>query len=229
MSFASLAALVTTVLGLFLTALMTSQYVHKHRTHALWWGLSFLFTGVAAFLQFMAFSSGTWSDGGYRAYVFASSAVPALMGSGTMYLLWKRWALPFTAIILAAMALMLAAASSAALDPTILGNVMKASQEVTKVLPSPLIATGFAVLGGLGATALVLGAVWSWFKTRKAFNLGIAAGGIIFSLGDTLAAYGVPALFFLAEIVGILAIFLAVRAAQAPQPSREADAAREGA
>jgi len=225
---AAIAALVTTVLALVLGVAMAIQYVQRKRTHAFWWGLSFIVTAVAALFQFLALTQGVWADGAYRSYVITSAAVPALMGAGSMFLLWRRLAPAFAVIILAAIVMNAAGALSTPLNPATLGDVMKASQEVTKVLPSTLVILGFAILGTLGAAALVLGALWSYMRTRAPFNLGIAAGGLVFSLGDTLAAYGIPELFFLAEIVGVLAIFLAVRASQRPLESPAPSVSRSG-
>lgn len=218
--FPALSALVTAAVALVLGVAMAIQYVQRHRTNTFWWGLSFLVTAVAALLQFLSLSQGAWAVGAYRVYVVTSAAVPALMGAGSMYLLWRRLAPVYTVVILAFIALTVAGALTATLNPALLGSVMKASQQVTLVLPSPLVILGFAVLGTFGAAALVLGALWSFLKTRGTSNLGIAFGGVVFSLGDTLAANGVPELFFVAEIVGVLAIFLAVRAAQRPRDAQ---------
>lgn len=225
MGFDAIAALFTTVTGLVLTLVMALQYKERHRAHALWWSISFFATALAAFLQYLAFSTGTWSDGTFRLYVMLSAAVPALMGTGSMYLLWRRLAPVYTLLSLVFIALAVVGAFSASLSPALLSNVMKASSEVTVVLPSTILIVAFAVLGTIGGGALVLGALWSLIKTRMLFNIGIIAGGVIFSLADTLAGNGVAALFFAAEIVGVLAIFLAVQASQQPHTATDAAAA----
>lgn len=225
MGFDAVAALLTTVVALVLTLVMGLQYSSRKRTHALWWGISFLVTAIAAFLQFLALSSGTWNVGLFRLYVMLAAAVPALMGAGSMYLLWRRIAPVYTVVALVFIALGAVGAFSASLSPALLSNVMKASSEVTVVLPSVMLIVAFAVLGTIGGAALVLGALWSLIKTKKVFNIGIMVGGIVFSLADTLAGNGVAALFFAAQIVGILAIFIAVRASQQTQPASQTQAA----
>ena len=93
------------------------------------------------------------------------------------------------------------------------------------------IVAGAVLLGGAGAgtdwsprdlgpAALVLGAIWSWWRTRYIYNLGIALGGIVFSLADTLAAYGVVAIFFLAQILGIVLLYWAVERSRVPESRR---------
>ena len=227
MGFDAVAALLTTVVALVLTLVMGLQYASRRRTHALWWSISFLATAVAAFLQFMALTSGTWNEGTFRLYVMLAAAIPALMGAGSMYLLWRRLAPVYTAVALVFIALGAVGALSASLTPALLSNVMKASSEVTVVLPSAMLITAFAVLGTIGGAALVLGALWSLIRTKQLFNLGIIIGGIVFSLADTLAGNGVAALFFAAQIVGILAIFIAVRASQQTQAASQAERAPE--
>lgn len=214
MGFDAAAALVTVLVALAMAWGFFRQYLARPRTHALWWGLAFSATALSALLQVMAFSAGRWTSGEYRTYVVLAAMVPALMGAGSLYLLWKRWALPYVVVILAMSVVTLVGAVSQPVQASYLTNVLQATELVTKVMPSSLVILGFAVLGSLGGLALVGGALWSWWKTRWVYNLGIAGGGIVFSLADTLSAYGIPALFFLAEILGVLLIYWAVRRSQ---------------
>ena len=216
---ATVTSLVTCLLALVLGADFLRQYGQRHRTHAFWWFIAFLVTCVAALMQLLAFASGGFVASTFRLYVITSAAVPALMGAGTMYLLWRRIALPYVLVALAFIAVTAVGAFMGTVHPVLLHDVLRASQEVTRTLPSPYVITGYAVLGTIGAGAIVLGALWSWLKTRRAYNFGLMLGGIVFSLADTMAAYGVVALFFLAQIVGMVAIFLAVRASQHPSSS----------
>lgn len=212
MTLGMVAALVTCLTALALGLNFGRSYMQRRHTHAFWWSVAFLVTFIAALMQVAAFASATFTMDTYRLYIVCAAAVPALMGVGTMYLLLRRWALAYAVVILAFIALTILGTVSGTISATLLPHVMKASQEVTKVLPSALVTTGFAVLGSLGAAALVLGALWSYVRSRDPYNLGIALGGIIFSLADTLAAYGIVALFFAAQIVGIVVLYLAVRA-----------------
>lgn len=59
-----------------------------------------------------------------------------------------------------------------------------------------------AVLNIAGAAALFLGAFYSWWVTRHAYNLIIVLGTAIFSAGGGLAATGFPFLLHLSEMVG---------------------------
>ncbi|MCL8208414.1 MAG: hypothetical protein K6V97_10135 [Actinomycetia bacterium] len=210
----ALAAAVTALVAVILALTFGRQYARRGSLHALWWGIAFLATAGAAALQLAGFLRGAFDPGGYRVYVVLAAAVPALMGAGTLFLLWPRWAWPYTALTLAFVALTAVGAGTAPLAPGLLHAVLRASEEVTRVLPSSLVTTGFAVLGTLGALALVLGALWSWWRTRLGYNLLIAAGGVVFSVADSLAAYGVAALFYVAQIAGILLLYWGVEASR---------------
>jgi hypothetical protein len=214
------AAVAATVVALALAARFWTSYRAKHHTYSLWWSIAFAVTGLAAVTQATALSAGRFTPGTYGAYVIMAAAVPGLMGVGSLYLLVRRLAPYFAGLVLVLCALTALGVFMGPLDSALLGQVMKASQEVTRVLPGALVVMGFAFLGGLGGAAMVVGAVWSWWKTHQVFNLGIALGGIIFSLADTLAAYGIPGLFYGAEIVGVLVLYWAVVRSRAPEPGR---------
>jgi hypothetical protein len=216
-TFDLIAAVCTAVVSLGLGGVFVRQYRERRRTHALWWSVAFAVIGVAAALQVVAFSAGGFVPASFRIYALLAAAVPGLMGVGSMYLLWPRLALGYTLLILALVVMTAWGTLFGPEHAAVLARVAYASRQVTLVLPSSLTLLGFALLGSIGAAALVLGALWSWWRTRLVFNLGIAAGGIVFSLADTLAAYGIPALFFAAEIAGVLLIYWAVVHSHAPQ------------
>ncbi len=208
----------TTLVSLGLGTVFFRQYRGRGRPHALAWSISFWAIGLAALLQVVAFGTGAFGADAYRAYATLAAAVPGLMGVGSMYLLWPRQARGYAIGIAVLVGVSAVGAWAGPEYANALGRVAYASRQVTLVLTSPLLLIGFAVLGTVGAAALVLGALWSWWRSRLGFNLGIAAGGLVFSLADTLAAYGIPALFFGAEIAGVLLIYWAVQKSRAPRP-----------
>jgi hypothetical protein len=228
MIFDAVAAGITTVVALVLAAGFERSYGEHPQPYKMWWAVSFLVTALATALQLGAFIHRGFIPATYEAYVILAAAIPGLMGIGSLYLLWPRIAPVFTAVILAAVVVTGIGTFVSPLHPALLGNVLKASQEVTQVLPNGLVTLGFAVLGALGAGAMVVGALWSWWRRRELYNLGIAVGAIVFSLADTLAAYGVPALFYLAEVVGIVVLYGSVVKSRSPE-ARTAPAARPGA
>ncbi len=226
MSFAGWSALVTCLVSAVLCASLARQYAERRRTYQLWWSVSFLAAAIAVLLQTIAFASGAWAVGGFRAYIVLAAVVPGLMGAGTVFLLYRRLA-PYFAGLIVLLGLVTLWGALGPVDHLARYSVLKAAAQVITIMPSPQVAWGFGLLGPLGGAALVLGAAWSWWKTRLAFNWGIIAGGIVFSLADTLSALNgpsAPILFFAAEVVGSLALYLAVRAASV-RPATAADGA----
>jgi len=219
MSVGALAALITLLVSLILGIGFARQYGARRRPYQFWWAVSFIVTALAAGMQFLGFLEHAFNPADYRLYIIFSAAVPALMGAGSMFLLWARWAWYYTGLALLFILLTVVGALAGSVNPAHLHDVMYASQAVTHVVASPLVVLGYAVLGSIGAAALILGALWSWWRTRQIYNLGIALGGVVFSLADTLAAYGITAIFFLAEIVGIVLLYWAVEKSRSPEPS----------
>lgn len=206
------AAVVAAIVSLALGVSQGQAYFRKHRAYAMWWSLAFLVAGVAAVMQVVAFAHGSWPIPVYRAYVVLSSAVPGLMGAGSMFLLFPKLADWFSGLILALIALTLWGAVLH-ISPAHMSNVLLAGEQVTRILPSAQVTWGFALNGSLGGLALVVGALWSYWRTRMPYNLGIALGGVVFSVSDSLSALGTPELFFAAEVVGTIVLYMAVRAA----------------
>jgi hypothetical protein len=224
MSFGGWAALVTCLVSLALFGSLGRQYLERRRTYQLWWAISFLVAGVAALLQTVAFAAGSWPVDAYRAYIVFAAAVPGLMGAGTVFLLYRRWA-PYFAGLIVALSLMTLWGALERVHGLGAYGVLDAAAQVTRTMPYWQVAWGFGLLGPLGAAALVLGAAWSWWRSKLAFNAGIVFGGIVFTVADSLTALGGSSavlLFFLAEVVGSVALYLAVRAAgMRPSPASE--------
>lgn len=86
------------------------------------------------------------------------------------------------------------------LDTTLFAQVARAA--AGKGVAGDVVRHFAAVLNIAGAAALFLGAFYSWWVTRHAYNLIIALGTAIFSAGGGLAATGYPFLLHLSEMVG---------------------------
>jgi hypothetical protein len=221
MTLDAIAAGITAVVGLLLASSFWNSHQASRRPYKIWWAVSFFATALASALQVAGFVTHGFTPRGYDLYVIFAAAVPGLMGAGSVYLLFRKAAPWYAAIILASVAVTVVGVLTSPLHTTELASVMQASVKVTKVMPGGLVALGFALLGGLGGLALVVGAIWSWIRTRQVYNLGIAAGGIVFSLADTMATYGSAGapLFYLAEILGALILYASVVRSRAPQAS----------
>ncbi len=187
---------------------LIEQYRHKHRLYTFWWAIAFLVTAGAALTQLLALTLGHWPEGLFRLYLVLAAAIPALMGIGSMYLLApRRWATLYALFIGLLGGFAVYAAVSAELSSSALARPLQASTMVATVTSSPLVAMSFALLGALGAGALILVASISSLRTRRLGPLLILLGAVAYSLGNTLAARGLSALFFPSELLGILLLY----------------------
>lgn len=205
-----IAAILTVLLGMVLGVQMGRKYGEKHRPYAMWWTVSFFFAALAAMTQVWGLAAGGFPDGVYRAYLFFSAGVPGFMGAGTVYLIWRRFGHVFLGIIWVSALLALFGALTTPIDGAALTNVLVASATVAKVASSGMLTAGYALLGGFGGLALIVGALYSYVRSRQNYNLLIALGGIVFSVADTVGQFGHGAFFFPAEIIGMGLLYLGV-------------------
>jgi hypothetical protein len=220
-SFGAVAAAFTTVLSLALALRLLSAHRRRPRTSHIFWAVAFALAAVAAACQFVGYVAGGFDPVVYRLYLLSSASVPGFMGAGTVYLLWRRVADAFAAFTVAVALLGVVAAFTTPLASAHLRDVTLASAEVAKAAPGTLLAVVYALQGALGGVlALVVGALYSYLRTKASRNLLIALGGLVFAASDTAAAYGGVVAFFPAEILGILLLFYGVVYSQ-PIAARE--------
>ena len=83
--------------------------------------------------------------------------------------------------------------------------VLNSGQEVIVGLTQVV----YAIMASVGGTVVLIGAVWSWWKTRRYYNLLIAVGALASGIGGVLVSQGV-ALSMLPtfNITGLVLIFL---------------------
>ncbi len=69
----------------------------------------------------------------------------------------------------------------------------------------------FALLSGIGAMALFLGALYSWYRSRLSYNLWIALGALVFSMGGAIGKYlGIYQLFYLFQAIGSVVLYYGI-------------------
>lgn len=209
-AFGLVASAVTAAVAAALAGELTRQFRARRRPYALWWSISFVFMALAALLQAVAYAHGSWPALLYRAYLALSAGIPGFMGAGTVYLFSRKAGHGFLGLMVALELLAVAGAAATPLRGRALTQVFLAAASVPRVAPGVALAVAFAALGGLGGLALVLGAIYSYVRSRHAYNLLIALGGLVFSAADTSAATWGPALFFPGQLVGALLLFWGV-------------------
>jgi len=140
---------------------------------------------AAAAAQAFAEGSGTWPEALYRTYYFLVGTLVATMGSGTVYLLRQRK--PADLFLYAVIGLIavqgVACAFTALADTDLSAAHVESGAKIASVAMRVLV----VVLNIAGASALIAGAVVSYFATKRPHNLLILAGSLVFSAAGSIA------------------------------------------
>lgn len=206
---------------------LLSRYRTRHAPFYLWWSFSF-FLYVLTFVMEAVTVSGNYHLLEYQLYIIGSSGLVGFMSAGTGFLAFARRPATFYAGLITLLFLALTI-SVFAVAPSLRGDWLTLNRGagitgLTQIL--------YIVMVSVGGLVVFAGALWSWWKTRRHYNLLIAAGVLISGAAGTLASQGMGvAAFPFVNIIAVTLIFLgyiysrpsvAVRAHPAPRPSREA-------
>ncbi|MHB0884949.1 MAG: hypothetical protein ACYC41_03605 [Bacillota bacterium] len=194
--------LLATIVSLAFAVMTAKQYRERRKPYQLLWTVSFVMFGFATFAEFYSTVWG-WTPLLYRLYYVASASLVAMMGAGTMYLLaQRRLANGFLAFTLLVTAVFLVEALRAEL---ITANFVPGGVVAGTAMPSSVRL--FAPLLSLpGTLALFGGAVYSWWRTRTAYNLYIALGAAILAGAGGAARGGQAQFLYLGELVGLVVL-----------------------
>ncbi len=205
------------VAGLF-AVLVLRQFAAKRKIFQLVWGIGLALFTLASLLEFISELVG-WSVPLYRAYFSLHPTLVAVLGLGTVYLLAdKRVGHAFLIYIVGTLALLLAFTLTVPVDESafVPGRVVGGAAMPDAVRNLSLLFTL------PGAVALIVGALYSWYRTRWSYNLLIAAGAGLMSLGGTLTRLGQAELLYIFLLVGIAIMFVgflrSLEVSRAPRP-----------
>ena len=192
---------------LVLAVLLTRHYLQKRHAYTLWWSVSFWLAFIAAITDFISYLIHGWSLWQFRLYLFSAATLVAYMGAGTVFLFSER----LGRIYVGVMSLVsLAMLYSLATTPIAAIASMPPGEQAENFVPTG-IAPYFGILSGVGALALFVGALYSWYRSRRSFNLWIAAGALVFSAGGAVGKYlGVYQLFYLFQAIGSIALYYGI-------------------
>ena len=207
--------LISTVISVVFALLVFDQFLVRRKPYQLLWTVGFLWFAASAFTEFYGNSQG-WNETLYRYwYLIGAYFVAAYLGMGTTYLLTpRRFAHVIMALLIIGSVYAVYQVLSAGVD---ISQLPKAGEIVTgKALPGYVRFPLPMIFNLFGAGALVLGAVYSalvfWRKRilphRVVSNVVIAGGAFIPSVTGALSRIGLPELFFLGELLGVLVIFI---------------------
>ncbi len=200
--------------------LVFHQWLARRKPFQIAWSVGLAMFAVAALTQFLAEAYG-WSDGVYRLYYYMSAPLVAVLGIGSAFLVNRRLGLVFAlyTVLLGigfAWVVFTAPVNAAALQqPIPAGNGFPDSVRVWSALfniPGSILLIGIALL--------------SYWRTRLAFNLAIAAGAIVAAGSGSLATLGITWLLYLGELVGIALMFWGFLLSREPAKAPRSEAER---
>lgn len=198
---------IVVVLMAVLAGLLSRHYGFHRRTHTFWWAISFWLAFVAAATDFASHITGHWGLLQYRVYLFSAATLVAYMGAGTVYLFSRRLGHIYV-VLMSMVALVMVYALLMTPIPAI--HTLPAGEKAQGFVPLALAAY-FGILSGVGATALFVGALYSYIRTRAAYNLWIALGALLFSAGGAVGEMvGVYELFYVFQAAGSIVLYFGV-------------------
>lgn len=193
------------LLALVFAGALVKRYQARHAPFYLWWTISFGLYTIAYLAESVTVNS-HWNLPAYEIYIIGSAGLVGAMSVGTTYLAFnKKVAKAYAwAISLLGAALII---STIATPPAIHGSWLALNGGKGGIVG--LTQVFYIVMASVGGTIVIVGALWSWWKTRRYYNLLIAAGALAASTGGTMASQGVGlGILPVMNIVGLVLIFL---------------------
>lgn len=198
---------VVTVIMMVLAVLLTRHYIIRRQTYTLWWAVSFWLAFVAAITDFASYIMQDWVVWQYKLYLFAAASLVAYMGAGTVYLFSRKAGNVYVGLMTIIAAGMLQTLS---LTPILAIHSMPPGEKAQGFVPASIVVF-FALLSGIGALALFGGALISYLRSRRSFNLWIALGAIIFSVGGIVGAkVNIYQLFYVFQALGSVILYYGI-------------------
>ncbi|AUW94720.1 MAG: hypothetical protein OWR62_15625 [Sulfobacillus thermotolerans] len=193
------------LLALIFAGALVKRYQTHHAPFYLWWTISFGLYTLAYLAEALTVNS-HWNLPVYDVYIVASAGLVGSMSVGTAFLAFKKGLAKAYAWFVSLLGIALIIATIAT-PPAIHGSWLALNGGKGGIIG--LTQLFYVLMASLGGTIVVLGALWSWWKTRRYYNLLIAAGALIASTGGTMASQGVGlSILPVMNIVGLVLIFL---------------------
>ena len=208
--------LLTAIVAAAFTYMLARQYMERKKFHQILWTFAMLFYAITAFMEFLMNPDILGpSVIAFKVYYILAAPLVGLLGAGVVYLLAsKRKADIFLAIIGVLCVALLITGTITPLDEAVIIEAFEGSLGEAfhaAVDAYPMTVRRWAIFTNIiGGFALILGALWSFFKDRRrTYNLLIFLGGVMPMIGGSaLAFFGEPSIFFLFELGGTVFLFL---------------------
>ncbi len=195
--------LLTSVLSAVFSLLLIRQYLERRKTHQWLWAFGFALFAFAAFAEFYS-EVAAWNVTLYRLYYVTAAALVAYLGAGTVFLIFSRrvgWTFLTYVTVVSLVMLAYALRAEIITSAFIPGKVVAGQAMANEVrVFSPLLTIP-------GSLVLVVGALYSWARSRATYNLFIAGGTVIIAAAGSLARLGWPGALYLGEMLGLVLLF----------------------
>ena len=198
----SLAPLLTTVVTLFFAASVFRQYSGRRKIYQFIWGTGLLIFSFTTLFEFISEVSG-WNVLMYKAYYVSIASLVAILGLGTVYLFSRRAGRYLTVYFATVIAVLIILTLNADID----SEKLRQSVAGGSAMPAHVRAVS-PLLTIPGSVALIGGALYSWYLTRRSYNLFIAAGALLVASGGSLSRAGFEWALYLLELLGAAVMYL---------------------
>ncbi len=187
-------------------SLVWGQFSARRRPFQLAWALGLSAYSAASFIE--AYVSGNpWSVALYRAYFPLAAATVGLLGLGSVLLARvNAWTALYAALTGLAVVVALVGPFALPLDSAAFADAGPS----LGAAPVPFSNPGrvaFLVLNIVGGLALIVGALWSWWRTRRAGVLLIGLGAMLPFAGGSLSDLLHADVRVLLQLLGIVVMF----------------------
>jgi hypothetical protein len=203
---ASLLFWAAALLALIFASNLVSRYRAKKSPFYLWWSISFFLYVIAFGMEALTVSSNWNSVFEYQLYIIGSAGLVGAMSVGTTYL-----ALPKTKVAVGYAVYFVLVEVLLAIFAFVNPPVLHGSWATLNAGKNAIVGTThifYLLLAAVGGPIVLIGALWSWWKTRRYYNLLIALGALVPSSAGTLASQGIAtAIFPVMNIIGLVLIF----------------------
>jgi len=194
------------VLSVTFAVILAQRFRKSRRPTYGWWTLSFSLFAIAFITEALTVGSNWHMVWEYQLYIVASAGLVGAMSVGTTYLAFPRSKLAtgyavYFAVVQTALIVM-----TVVFPPVLHGNWQSLNAGKNAIVGPTQVA--YLLLSALGGPIVVLGSLWSWWKTRRYYALLIAIGALAPSAAGILASQGTGLTVFpLLNIVGLVLIF----------------------
>ena len=217
------------ILALIFGGNLATRYRDKKSPFYLWWTLSFALYVIAFAMEALTVATNWHSVWQYQLYIVASAGLVGAMSVGTTYLAFPKSKVALGYAVYFVLVECLLVIFTFAAPPVLHGSWQALNSGKNAIVGSTQVF--YLLLAAVGGPIVVIGAVWSWWKSRRHYNLLIALGALIPSSAGTMASQGIGmAIFPIFNIVGLVLIFVGYvysRASNQGRTRHEVDEARE--